>query len=73
MNPVAITVPNGQDVDVCFFKFLVTTEAIDIGPVEQSKFALSDTKPRGARELSPSEIFGFEWSSEIITIVSKRA
>ncbi len=73
VNPVVITVPDGQDVDVCFFKFLVTTEAIDIRPIEQSEFVLSDTKPRGARQSLPTEVLGFEWASEIITVISKRA
>ncbi|KAK0475329.1 caspase domain-containing protein [Armillaria luteobubalina] len=73
VDPVKIIVPDGQDVDICFFKFLVTTEAVDIGPIEQPEFTLSDTKPRGGRQSSSTELFGFEWGAEVITVVSKRA
>ncbi len=70
-----ITVPDDQDVDVCFFKILVTMEAIDIRPIEQPGFALSDaiSQPWGARQSLPTEVFGIEWASEIITVISKCA
>ncbi len=71
VDPIGFTIPNDQDVDVCFFKILVTTEAIDIGPITKSEISLSNVILRGAvQKPEPSDL---EWASEIITVISKRA
>ncbi len=75
VDPIKFTVPNGQDVDVCFFKFLVTMEAIDVGPITQPEISLSIL--HGAEQSDPctdfSNFSNFEWASEIVTVVSKHA
>lgn len=72
MQPVEIFIPDGQEVDLCFFKIFVTTKATDLGSISQPS-PFSESIQRGARLKSSSEIIEDAWASRIIPIVSRRA
>ncbi|KAK0202204.1 hypothetical protein DFS33DRAFT_1061251 [Desarmillaria ectypa] len=75
MQPLGVGVPDGQDEDICFIKFYVTTKAVDIGPIEQPEFPPADGKSRSAW-LVPIETFAsssLNWASKTITVISKRS
>lgn len=71
-RPIAFTIPEGQDVDVCFIKILVTTKAVDIGPIKQSGPPPTDTKLWGGI-LLPAPDLDVEWASAIFTVESRHA
>ncbi|KAK0484890.1 caspase domain-containing protein [Armillaria novae-zelandiae] len=70
MEAVKFFIPDGQEVDLCFFKIFVTTTAVDLGSISQ----LSPFTPligRGAKR-APQAIED-DWGSRIIPIVLRRA
>ncbi|SJL08002.1 uncharacterized protein ARMOST_11361 [Armillaria ostoyae] len=70
-DPIVFNIPDRQNVDVCFFKVLVITIAVDIGPIVRP---VSPARTREAVRLPKSLLFSdFDWASKTITIVSKRA
>ncbi|KAK0205134.1 caspase domain-containing protein [Desarmillaria ectypa] len=73
MNPFAFTVPDGQDVDVCFFKLFVTAKPVDLGSISQSS-PFSDLRTRSSVSPAPSppDLTG-SWASMAIPVVQRRA
>ncbi|KAK0499960.1 hypothetical protein EDD18DRAFT_808757 [Armillaria luteobubalina] len=73
MNPFMFTVPDGQGVDVCFFKLFVTTKPVDLGSISQSS-PFSDLRTsRGESPGKSSSDFTGSWASISIPIVQRRA
>ncbi|KAK0451584.1 hypothetical protein EV421DRAFT_1044539 [Armillaria borealis] len=73
MNPFMFTVPDGQDVDVCFFKLFVTAKPVDIGSISQSS-PFSDLRTsRGESPAKSSPDLTGSWASISIPIVQRRA
>ncbi|KAK0194258.1 caspase domain-containing protein [Armillaria mellea] len=70
MEPVKFFIPDGQEVDLCFFKIFVTTKAVDLGSISQLS-PFTESIGRGAR-LVPQAITD-DWGSRIISIVVRRA
>ncbi|KAK0421667.1 caspase domain-containing protein [Armillaria borealis] len=70
-RPIAFSVPKGQDVDVCFIKILVTTKAVDIGPITSDPSPTDPTSRGGS--LQPAPEVDVEWASANFTVESKRA
>ncbi len=73
MNPFMFTVPDGQDVDVCFFKLFVTAKPVDLGSISQSS-PFSDLRTsRGESPAKSSPDLTGSWASISIPIVQRRA
>ncbi|KAK0445831.1 caspase domain-containing protein [Armillaria borealis] len=75
MAPIIFKIPDGQDVDICYIKILVTTKAVDIQPIVQYYRAPPDVKPRGAM-LMPNHLVNgsdVKWASKTMTIKLKYA
>ncbi|PBL03060.1 hypothetical protein ARMGADRAFT_1003870 [Armillaria gallica] len=72
MNPFVFTLPDGQDVDVCFFRFIVTLEPVDLGSILQLSPFL-DSTPRSLRIVSPSSDIPGSWASIVIPVIQKTA
>ncbi|KAK0194153.1 hypothetical protein F5146DRAFT_1183776, partial [Armillaria mellea] len=72
MNPFTFTVPDGQDVDVCFFKLFVTTKPVDLGSISQSS-PFSDLRPRHTESPPSSPDLTESWASIAIPVVQRRA
>ncbi|KAG7451529.1 uncharacterized protein BT62DRAFT_991060 [Guyanagaster necrorhizus] len=73
MNPFTFTVPDGQDVDVCFFKVFVTAKPVDLGSISQSSpFSDLGTR-RGESPASSSPDLTGSWASTTIPVVQRRA
>ncbi|KAK0469386.1 caspase domain-containing protein [Desarmillaria tabescens] len=73
MNPFTFTVPDGQDVDVCFFKLFVTAKPVDLGSISQSSpFSDLRTRSSGSPAPSPPDLTE-SWASIAIPVVQRRA
>ncbi|KAK0484889.1 caspase domain-containing protein [Armillaria novae-zelandiae] len=73
MNPFTFTVPDGQDVDVCFFKLFVTAKPVDLGSISQSSpFSELRTSRSESPAKSSPDLTG-SWASISIPIVQRRA
>ncbi|KAK0500063.1 caspase domain-containing protein [Armillaria luteobubalina] len=73
MNPFTFTVPDGQDVDVCFFKLFVTAKPVDLGSISQSS-PFTDLRTRRGESPTPSSPDLTEsWASIAIPVVQRRA
>ncbi|KAK0194259.1 caspase domain-containing protein [Armillaria mellea] len=73
MNPFMFTMPDGQDVDVCFFKLFVTAKPVDLGSISQSS-PFSDLRTsRGESPAKYSLYLTGSWASISIPIVQRRA
>ncbi|KAK0236403.1 caspase domain-containing protein [Armillaria nabsnona] len=70
MEPVKFLIPDGQEVDLCFFKIFVTTNAVDLGSISQLS-PFTESIGRGAKRV-PQEIKD-DWGSRTIPIVLRRA
>ncbi len=73
MDPFMFTIPDGQDVDVCFFKLFVTTEPADLRSISQSSPFSDSRTPRGVSRVSPSSDLTGSWASIVIPVVQKTA
>ncbi|KAK0469283.1 caspase domain-containing protein [Desarmillaria tabescens] len=74
MNPFTFTVPDGQDVDVCFFKLFATAKPVDLGSISQSS-PFSDLRTsRGESPVrSPPPDLTESWASITIPVIQRRA
>ncbi len=72
MNPFTFTVPDGQDVDVCFFKLFVTAKPVDLGSISQSS-PFSDLRTRRGESPPSSPDLTESWASIAIPVVQRRA
>ncbi|KAK0223701.1 caspase domain-containing protein [Armillaria fumosa] len=70
MEPVKFLIPDGQEVDLCFFKIFVTTNAVDLGSISQLS-PFTELIGRGAKR-APQAIED-DWGSRTIPIVLRRA
>ncbi|PBL03057.1 hypothetical protein ARMGADRAFT_573 [Armillaria gallica] len=70
MESVKFFIPDGQEVDLCFFKIFVTTNAVDLGSISQLS-PFTESVGRGAKRV-PQAIKN-DWASRIIPIVLRRA
>ncbi len=72
MKPFMFTVPDGQDVDVCFFKLFVTAKPVDLGSISQSSpFSNLRTSRGESPARSPPDLTG-SWASMVIPILQRR-
>ncbi|KAK0469284.1 caspase domain-containing protein [Desarmillaria tabescens] len=69
MQKVEFSVPDGQDVDVCFFKIFVTTKAVDLASISQPS-PFNEMIGRGAKRVPPS--ITDDWASTTIPVVLRR-
>lgn len=72
MRPLAFNVPADQEADICFFKFFVTTEAVDLKGMVQSSIKHAT---RGAEFQTPSQGNGPLapcWASMTIPVIQRR-
>ncbi|PBK76176.1 hypothetical protein ARMSODRAFT_1080291 [Armillaria solidipes] len=70
MSPIRFTVPDGQDVDVSFFKIFVTTQAVNLRSISQSP-PFNEAIKRAAERAPPP--VPKDWASRTIPVVSRRA
>ncbi|KAK0451583.1 caspase domain-containing protein [Armillaria borealis] len=70
MEPVKFFIPDGQGVDLCFFKIFVTTNAVDLGSISQLS-PFTESIGRGA--IRVRQAIKDDWGSRIIPIVLRRA
>ncbi|PBL03063.1 hypothetical protein ARMGADRAFT_1069627 [Armillaria gallica] len=72
MKPFVFTLPDGQDVDVSFFKFIVTPEPVGLGSIAQLS-PFSDLAPRGISSVLASSDIPGSWASVVIPVVQRTA
>ncbi|KAK0495226.1 hypothetical protein EDD18DRAFT_266928 [Armillaria luteobubalina] len=70
MEPVQFLIPDGQEVDLCFFKIFVTKKGVDFGSISQLS-PFTNSIGRGATLVPPPVTD--DWGSRTIPIVLKRA
>ncbi|KAK0194511.1 caspase domain-containing protein [Armillaria mellea] len=73
MRPVAFDLPSGQNVDVCFFQFIVATEPVEINSMSQSSLENLSKVARGAifqkaDPVAPTR----EWASMTIPVILRQ-
>ncbi|PBK81397.1 hypothetical protein ARMGADRAFT_1068548 [Armillaria gallica] len=73
MPPVTFDLPLDQNVDVCFFKFIVATEPVDIESMSQSSLEESLKVARGAVfQKGHQAVPAREWASMTIPVIQRR-
>ncbi len=72
MNPFMFPVLDDRDMNVCFYKFIVLMEPVDLGSTSQSS-AFSGLTHRGLRNISPSSDLTGSWALVVIPVVQKTA
>ncbi|PBK76068.1 hypothetical protein ARMSODRAFT_950445 [Armillaria solidipes] len=72
MSPFTFTIPDGQEVDVCFFKFFVTTQPVDLGSIPRSSPFSALTMRRGGNPLQFPPVLDRSWASMTIPVIQRR-
>ncbi|KAK0194157.1 caspase domain-containing protein [Armillaria mellea] len=73
MSPFTFTIPDGQEVDVCFFKFFVTTQPVDLGIISRpSPFSALTVRQRGGNHLPSPPVLDMSWASMTIPVIQRR-
>ncbi|KAK0219794.1 caspase domain-containing protein [Armillaria nabsnona] len=76
MTPIMFSLPEGQDVDICFFQFFVATESINLESMLQSSILPELGATRGAFRIetpqAPVAPDARHWASMTIPVVQKR-
>ncbi len=76
MTPIMFSLPEGQDVDICFFQFFVATESINLESMLQSSILPELGATRGAFRMETSQApvapDARQWASMTIPVVQKR-
>ncbi|KAK0205135.1 caspase domain-containing protein [Desarmillaria ectypa] len=72
MSPFTFAVPDGQEVDVCFFKFFVTTKPADLGSISRSSPFSVSTIRRGGNHTPSPPVLDRSWASMTMPIIQKR-
>ncbi|SJL10034.1 uncharacterized protein ARMOST_13416 [Armillaria ostoyae] len=75
--PFQFNVPPKQDVDICFFKFFVSHQPVDLGSINQSPLPEFLAVSRGARQTKPPSppplppVLPDSWASRTISVIQK--
>ncbi|PBL03181.1 hypothetical protein ARMGADRAFT_1003970 [Armillaria gallica] len=72
MSPFTFTIPDGQEVDVCFFKFFVTTQPVDLRSIARSSPFSALTMRRGGNHLQFPPVLDRSWASMTIPVIQRR-
>ncbi|KAK0223599.1 caspase domain-containing protein [Armillaria fumosa] len=76
VDPIRFNIPENQSVDMCFFKFFISIEAVDLRSIVQSSVHDLLAKSRGATQIkppSPPPVLPDSWASKTISVVQKYA
>ncbi|PBL03058.1 hypothetical protein ARMGADRAFT_1069624 [Armillaria gallica] len=73
VNPFMFPVPDDRDMDICFYKFIVITQPVDLGSISQSSPFSDSRTPRGLRTVSPWSDLTGSWASIVIPVIQKTA
>ncbi|KAK0223600.1 hypothetical protein IW262DRAFT_1458650 [Armillaria fumosa] len=72
MSPFTFTIPDGQEVDVYFFKFFVTTQPVDLGSISRPSPFSALMMRRGGNYLPSPPVLDRPWASKTITVIQRR-
>ncbi|KAK0484996.1 caspase domain-containing protein [Armillaria novae-zelandiae] len=72
ISPFTFTIPDGQEADVCFFKFFVTTQPVDLGSISRPSPFSALTMQRGGNHLPSPPVLDRSWASKTITVIQRR-
>ncbi|PBL03171.1 hypothetical protein ARMGADRAFT_6380 [Armillaria gallica] len=76
VDPIQFNIPENQSVDMCFFKFFVSVQAVDLGSIKQSSLHELSAIHRGATQIKPPlppPILPYSWASRTISVIQKYA